>query len=89
MSQKDESVILKYIRENYKPPEQVMSFLCVNPAECMFLTIFTSDHPEPNLHFLTAREIISSSNSLYDKNGRNLQETIVFIEIKLREYYKI
>ena len=87
MSQTDESVILQYIRDNYKTPEKVMSFLCVNPAECTFLTIFRSDHPE--LHFLTAEEIISSSKHVYATNGRNLQNTMIFIETELREYYKI
>jgi len=69
----DENIILQYIKDNYKTPETAVSFLCVNPAECMFLTIFREDHKK--LHFLTAEEIISSSNRLYHTNSRNLQSS--------------
>jgi len=86
MSQSDETTIKKYIDENYITPPNVMRFLCANLGESFFLNVFRQDHPD--LHILTADDIRSMSRNYYIENGNNLQQTLKFIESKLKEYYK-
>ena len=86
MSQSDDRTIInKYIKDTYRTPSNVMRFLCVNRMECQFLDIFRHDHPE--LHFLTADDISALSHNYYIENGNNLQETLTFVESKIKEYY--
>ena len=86
MSQSDDRTIInKYIKDTYRTPSNVMRFLCVNRMECQFLDIFRHDHPE--LHFLTADDISALSHNHYIENGNNLQETLTFVESKIKEYY--
>jgi hypothetical protein len=86
MSQSDETTIKKYIDDNYITPPNVMLFLCASLGESFFLNVFRQDHP--NLHILTADVIRSMSHNYYIENGNNLQQTLKFIESKLKEYYK-
>ena len=83
MSQSDDRTIInKYIKDTYRTPSNVMRFLCVTRMECQFLDIFRHDHPE--LHFLTADDISALSHNYYIENGNNLQETLTFIESKIK-----
>ena len=86
MSQSDHrTVINKYIDENYRTPSNVMIFLCVTPLECTFLDKFRGYNPK--LHFLTADEIRSLSYEYHRENNNDLQKTLIFIELKLKNYY--
>jgi hypothetical protein len=85
MSQNHEAVIDKYIRDNYLSPKATVSFLCLHPAESTFLDIFTDGNP--GLPFLTEDNLRGLSHDNYLTNGDNLQLTLDFIKMKLREYY--
>jgi hypothetical protein len=82
----DENIIENYIKENYITPQQIVSLLCLGPAECIFLDLFREDNP--GLHFLTAEDIRALSHEYYLTNNNNLQETLKFIQSELKKYCK-
>ena len=80
-----EARIDKYIEDNYLTPKQVVSLLCVGPAECTFLDVFRDTNP--GLYFLTVEDLRALSYENYLTNGNNLQETLNSIQAELKKYY--
>jgi hypothetical protein len=83
MSQSTEDIIYKFIKDNYLTSERVVSFLCVDPRERAFLDVFKTTNPR--LYFLTIEDLLELSRKYVTNN--NLQQTLKFIESKLKEYY--